>query len=294
MTRDDLISTALNNPNADQEALASPIYNPDISPIELSLINLMPDPSTDPALISTYTNIIKSMPTINPFEGVLTNPRGCEISQVKTDLDDIRTDLTNLQTLITGSDIPLWSLAVPGIMADLNTATTTMNTFEDHTNRSIANLPNILGMAQSAAGLATAVAGLISPCSGITGMLGSIMKQGQALMAQVMSAVSSVGSMIKNAINEVTHGIMGLLGSNFSSFSNILSSINSAMNKVMSGIRAVTDMVGKEIKNMIASLIGAARQGLAGLLASLPSDPCLKGLIGSVTSGPASQLLSKI
>ena len=244
------------------EALASPIYNPTIDDQTKSLLNLMGEPSQD--VIDYFTQIIKNLPTANPYVGVIENPRSCDIESAKAGLDNLQSELAN-------SLDPTIIAALPSISANLDIASSTLSDYENHTDSLIANLPNILGIIQTALGLMAALAGLLNPCTNLSGFLNSILAAGAALMASIISAIGAVIGVIA-------------LG---------LSAVLAAMAVLMSLIAKLAALIASEISMLVNALIKASQHGLAQLMQSLGSDPCLNVILASVGTAAAVAVLRK-
>jgi hypothetical protein len=283
----------------------------------------MAPPSVE--LIQQYQDIILAMPTQNPYAGVLVNPRGCEIGQARTDIDEIRDAIVEIHELVkqTGlsGDVYEWQVAVPGLLADLEVADQGLNAFEEHTDRLIANLPTVVGMAQSSAGIensttlasgaiagvgggssglgsiagalgaASAIAALLGPCLPVQGFIGSLLSKGKALMDGVLSYANTLKENLFQALNEIKNNILGQLGSAFQSLQDIMGSVKNVMAQVMGKINSIKDMITQEISSLVNGFINSARMSLANLLSSIKLDPCLKGLLGGVLGGAAASIL---
>ncbi len=293
-------------PNTD--ALASPTYNPSIDPTTLSLYNIMGNSTNSDDLVAQYRQVIMGLPTINPFVGVLSNPQSCNISQAQTGLNEASAALTQqYNTVVTaGTPIPnpggggysytptsqqiaaaaTYQANVPQATASMDQAASTMSDFQDHTDRITSNLPAILGMVQSALGLAAAVGNLLNPCLGLSSFLGSIQAAGTAIMNKINAGIQQVKAAISAAMAVITSAIATINAA--------MAAITSAIAYVQKLAQSLAALVEAEITSLINSLINSARLGLAQLLASLPKDPCLSALVGTVGTGAVASVLAKI
>jgi len=262
---------------ANTAALASLVYNPTTDPVALKIYQTMSTSYPDD-LVAQYSQTITSMPTANPFSGILQNPRSCEVSMGSTDLQTAQTTLdqryqqvqidgtptntyTPTQTQI--DTLNQWNQYMPMITDNISTASSSLNNFQDHTDRTVANFSSLAGIAAAALGLAAVIGSLLDPCLGTSGFFGSLLAQGQKLMDQLLSAIQSV----LNVINEV------------------ISFIADAIASVMKIIAQLTALVLSEITAFAKALIDMVRSGLANLLKDLPDDPCLSLLLGTIGTG---------
>lgn len=294
-----------------EEALTSPIYNPTISQETATLFAMMEPPSEE--VIEQYREIVLTMPTSNPYVGVISNPQSCEISEVKTDIQQVRLYLTEIYDLVqqtgSGPDIYAWQVAMPGLTADVDVAEDSMVEMQDHTDRLVANLPTVVGMAQSETGIqngmatvaslggglaggvgallgaASSITALLGPCLPVQGFLGSLMERGTAMLNQAKEFVNALKDNLLSAINEIKDGIMGTVNSIFSGLQDVLGSVQSVMNQVMGVISNIKSMIQEEIGNLVNGLLNMARMSLADLMARLKLDPCLSGLLNGLSGG---------
>lgn len=279
-----------------EEALASPIYNPkyDERTVDIyKLMNTYPD-----ELIEQYRTVFENLPTVNPYSGVIENPRGCEISTVTTDINEVISKLEYQYQIIQNNGTPVydpngvpvytptvddvellqeWDNNMPSIRNDMNTSLSTMSTFQTHTDRLISNLPSLLGIAQNSLGIATILMDLANPCAGLLDFLGSILEQGKRLLKMLQDKIQQV----LNYINNIVNFIKG-----------IIQNIMNLISKVMQIINNIIDMILTEIMNFVKALIDLARMGLASLLNLLPDDPCLRTIIGIVGTGALIKVMS--
>jgi hypothetical protein len=280
-------------------ALASPVYNPSVDDVSLKLFNAMS--GEYPAdLVEQYRQTIMAMPTTNAYAALITNPRACDISQAQTGISDLLAGLDDKldDALLYGTPVPdpdgtgsglpgepgyqpsddqiaeaqAWQTAMPALADDISQATDALDTYQDHSDRLLSNLPAILGLIQTALGLATARNGLQNPCFNLPDFLGSLLQRGQGLLACVLAGVKSAALQIGSGVDVV----------------------KAAMARAKACVMQILAMIEAEIMALIRALIDAARMSLANLLKSLPSDPCLKFLLGTITSGAATSLLSSI
>src|SRR4051812_5926707 len=98
---------------ANTDALANPTYNPDLDQSTLQLMNIMGNTYPDD-VVAQYRQAILAMPTANPYPGVLSNPRSCDISQAHTGVGEARVALTNRYNSIILSGTPVPSLTPTG------------------------------------------------------------------------------------------------------------------------------------------------------------------------------------
>lgn len=305
-----MINSLSANFNSD-EALTSPIYNPTIAQDTALIYTMMEEPT--PEVIQQYHDIVTTMPTVNPFVGVLVNPQSCNIAQVQTDIQEVRAYLLELHQLVqqtgTSPDVYAWQNAVPSLNADIDTADEAMTEMQNHTDRLVANLPTVVGMAQNEAGIqngmataaslgsglaggigallgtASSLASLLEPCLPVQGFIGSLMDRGTELLNQAKEYINSLKENLFAAIEEIKDGVMGTVNSMFSGLQDVLDSVKSVMNEVMGTISNIKSMIQEEISGLVKGMLNMARMGLADLLSRLKKDPCLSGLLNGLSGG---------
>lgn len=277
-----------------EAALNSETYNPEVPKKNLELYKLMN--YSDPKLIAQYKETVLAQSTHNPYAGVLSNPRSCEIDQNKTMLETTYQLLeerwkeiqaagqaqygsggsdgsspveTYTPTPAQAQEYAEWSANYPAVRQDVKTAIAGLGDFQTHTDRQIANLPGNIGLAQHSMGMNTLLLGLLNPCLGLDAFFGSLMEMGRKLMAELAAAIQKV----LDVINE------------------IMAKIQEMIQKIMKVIQDVIQMIQNEISALVNALIGMLRDGLAWLLGWLPNDPCLKAIVGMVATGAAQKVL---
>lgn len=274
-----------------QEALDNQIYNPTTEPSILMLQQIM---ETTPAPVLSATQInppppivdvnsvpddlkehlqnFLSMPTRNPFHGVVVNPALCHI-------DDIRNDTIDLTNHMNGNygGNPVWTGYIPEYTQDCQTINTGLNSVQDHTDRLTSNLPSLAGLAQSALALSTIMNLLSNPCLGLDGLLGSIMDSGKQLLQDAVAKV-------KDLLNQARAWVDANIGP-------LIDKIKGVMADVKAKVSALIAKAAAEIMNFAKAMLAQVRQGLAELLANLPKDPCLRGLLQSAATGAAAAII---
>ena len=259
----------MTTPNVD--ALNSPIYNPPISSLTMSLMDTMGPPSQE--VVDHYTSLVNSLPTANPYAGMIENPRSCDIEAAKYGLNNLRNQVANKVTnaQATGNE-PEWIPAAPGIYANIDESLKTLDDFQNHTDKLVANMPMIIGTAQSSAGFNMMSFNLPDPCGIFTAILGSLLAIGAALMKAIIDAIAAVIVAIEIALADMMRALAAL----------------------MSWIKKLAALIAKEIAALIAALIALARLLMIELLAGLRIDPCLMSLFGSFASVAAMAALAKV
>lgn len=280
-----------------KEALNSSLYNPPVDPRAIALQEIMEsqpaeanisrqtprkpelvDPSEVPFELQEYVQQFNSFSVYNPYHGVIVNPTACL-------LNPIRDDLGSLINYMDGrfSDNGTWTTyriefitavygpdGESGIIGDLES-------FEDHTDRLTNNLPSLAGIAQAALALDTIMNLLSNPCLGLSGFLGSIMDEGKAIIND-----------IKNTIGQALADARAWVDSEIGP---LIDDINAAIVAAQAEVDKLITMAKAEIDKFAKALLAQVRQGLADLLANLPQDPCLRGLLGSVATGAAAAVI---
>jgi hypothetical protein len=224
------------------------VYAPSREPTTLRLYDLMnQDPPTEEVL-EQYKQMVTSLPTQNPYSGVLFNPRGCEVDQANTEIDDI----------IKTPDLPA------PIVDELEDAKDSLDQFKEHTDRLIANFPTISSIVQSEIGNNVAALQAENPCLGFGDIMGSILDAGRQIMNEILAAIAD----IKN---------------NLSAAEDL---IQNAINKLKAAIAAAMTKLKEEVEKMALAMLNMAKMNLAQILKYQMQDPCLKAILdGSLTGG---------
>lgn len=291
-----------------KEALASAIYNPSLDKKALALQQIMEkttvvprakpllppliDPNSVDADLRDHVATFNSLSPFNSFQGVVVNPTTCIIDEARdaiVELPDVMGDiLTNAP-----EHLGAWN----AIDYDDNAQeiSSGLDICEEHTDRLTSNLPSLAGIAQAALGL-TAVMNLLSnPCLGLDGMLGSIMDSGKALLNSVSSQVVAMLDQAKEALADLTSAIASGISSAISAakaaIGPMINDIKDAMSVAAQAVSQFINKAKEEVMNFAKAMLAQLRQGLSELLANLPDDPCLRGLLGSVATGAAAAVI---
>jgi gas vesicle protein len=243
-----------------EEALASETYNPSRSPDVIALYNLMTTTDPSEALMDQYREVVTSMTTENPYEGVLFNPRACEIDQANNDIGEIIDDLkdTDVSEDITDA---------------LEEVKDQLDEYKEHTDRLIANLPTISSVVQSEIGNNTSgqsnsgVSG--NPCLGFADIMGSILDQGQSIMNDIMSAIANVKENVGAAEDLVKN----------------------AVTQLQAKIAAAMTQLQDEVTKLASAMLNMSKMNLAQLMKFTNNDPCLKQIMSGVLTGAAQNVL---
>jgi hypothetical protein len=271
------------------EALESSLYNPPLDPKVLMLQEIMEstpivDTRTTPrrpplvtpgevdVSLQAHVDSFNNLSLFNPYQGVIVNPTECLISPIRTDLQDF-----SIYLIGRFSDNGTWAAYKPEFDADCQDINEDLDQIEDHTDRLTNNLPSLAGIAQGAMALATVMNLLSNPCLGLDGFLGSIMDSGKALLNQIRAKISDMISQVKNAVNEA--------------IGPIIDQIKAGIAQAKAAIAQMIAKAKEEVMKFAKAMLAQIRQGLADLMANLPQDPCLRGLLGSVATGAAAAVL---
>jgi hypothetical protein len=281
-----------------REALENGLYNPPVDPRAIALQEIMetqpPGSNTSlqtprkPDLVSVndvpfelreHVEQFNSLGVYNPFHGVLANPTSCL-------MDPIRDDLISLVNYMDGrfSDNGTWTVYRVEFLEDVygpdgnSGITGDLDSFEDHTDRLTNNLPSLAGIAQAALALDTVMNLLSNPCIGLSGFLGSIMDEGKAIL-------NSIKNEISKALEDARAWVDEQIGP-------LIDEIKAAIAVAKAEVAKLIAMAKAEVEKFAKALLAQARQGLADLMANLPDDPCLRGLLGSVATGAAAAVIN--
>ena len=291
-----------------QEALDSQIYNPTMDPKVLMLQQLMEttaftpvaprttapllDPETVPPELKEHVETFNALSTQNPFQGVIVTPASCLIDDVRGDLIECGIVGSELDDTSGQSD---WTDYEEEFDADCEEINEQCDQIQDHTDRLTSNLPSLAGIAQGALALATVMSLLSNPCLGLDGLLGSIMDSGKQLLNSATSAIKSALNSVKNKLAQlkdaISSGINSAIASIKASIGPMIDNIKGAIASANAAVSNFIDKAKTEIMNFAKALLANVRQGLAELLANLPKDPCLRGLLTSAATGAAAAII---
>lgn len=303
-----------------ESASNSPIYKPDYDDTDVALYNLMADNSQD--IIDQYTRTFMSLPTANPYSGVIENPNKCDINDTNTSKSDLNTQINNLynSTDVNGnkfSNDPTWqynmnpdnkdgwynqlfgdpfngagspdvsntSYSGDDIITGGSDATLTssINLISDHTDRMVSNISSILGMVQAALGLASILGNLLNPCLGTSDFFKSLLDDGKKIISDIKSAIDKAVNYVKEAINVAMEAI-----------DDVTTKIEGYIKDIIDYAKQGLDFIKKEVKKLVDSLIKSIKTSLSGFLKGLNLDPCSSFLMKKVTTGAASLALGSI
>lgn len=242
-----------------EAALASETYNPSRTSDVLALYGLMTTQEPSEEILDQYREVVTSMPTQNPYEGVIFNPRACEIDQANNDVGEIIDDLTE-------NDIP------KEITDALEEVRDQLNEYKDHTDRLIANLPTVSSVVQSEIANQTSQnnsGAKGNPCLGFADIMGSILDSGQSIINDIMAAISNLKSN-KDAD---------------------LSLIKEAVNKLKAKIAAAMTQLQDEVTKLASAMLNMNKMNLSQILKFQNDDPCLKQIMSGVLTGAAQNIL---
>lgn len=276
------------SPLINREALDSQIYNPSIDPKVLMLQQIMENepqvvkpaktvaPLLDPSEVEfdlqEHVATFNSLPTNNPFQGVIVNPLQCLI-------DPVRTDLSDLNDYMNGrfSDNGTWGVYRQDFQNDCQDINDDLDCIEDHSDRLTSNLPSLTGIAQAFMALDTVMNLLSNPCLGLDNFFGSIRDKGKQILAGIRAKIQP---MIDKAKAWVDANIGPLIDS-----------IKDAIAQAKAAIQAFVAAAKEEIAKFAKALRAQIRQGLAELMASLGLDPCMQSMLKDVAKPAALAVL---
>lgn len=270
-------------PDQIREALASPLYNPDVDVTDATIYNMMSSGDSD-EVIQYYTDMINNLPTSNVYAGVLQNPHTCDIEAINNDMNDLNNAIVQQYNNYNDPSNPAyasWQQAMdysnPSSMINQLNGTTeqtgttgtsvqqTVNTFSDHTDRMVSNFPSILGIIQTALGIAAALEGLLNPCLGLSNFLSSLLAEGKTLLAQL-------AGYIKTILQYVEEGLEYLVG---------------AIAKLFQYAQQIMAFIENEILQLVKAIIAGIKFGLSSFLKALGNDPCASALLSTVATAGA-------
>ena len=297
-----------------EEALANSTYNPDLDKRSLMLLEIMEktaaaDPVGENQRLKEYEDLFdlayisaplttSPLPTPDvplvsvrldqpgspgnpgsPFRGILVNPAQCIVDDGRAAVADLRSFMNT-----TFGSNPEWQAFVPEFDQTTAPILEGLNRVENHTNRVTNNLPSLLGIAQAALAIATVANLLSNPCLGLNGFIGSIMDEGKELLNDVAQQIKAGIQIARDFLEDVAGDVSAALGP-------LIADIRDTIAQATAVIAEVTEKIAKEIASFAKAMLQQVRQGLAELMASLPQDPCLRGLLTSVATGTAAAVI---
>ena len=237
-------------------AKASEVYNPSRAPDVTELYGLMTQDTPSEELMETYRATVTSMPTTNPYSGVMVNPRACEIDQANSDIDEIKEELEN------NPAVP------PEVTAPLDDAQNVLDQYKEHTDRLIANFPIIASVVQSEIGNQVEALGS-NPCLGFGDIMGSILDAGQKIINEIMAAIANIKENLQAAVDLIKEAIA----------------------KLMAAIAAAMTQLLEDIEKMAKAMLNMAKMNLAMTMKYQMQDPCLKQILSGVLTNAANNIL---
>lgn len=237
-------------------ARASETYNPTRAPDVLELYDIMSAAQPSEELMATYREMVTSMPTTNPYAGVLTNPRGCEVDQANTDLDEIIDEVKQ------NPDVPK---DIPDTLED---AKDVLDQYKEHTDRLISNFPTISSIVQNEIGNNIGSMGG-NPCLGFADIMGSILDAGRDIMNEILAAIANIKDNLQAAQDL----------------------LRDLVNKLMAAIAAAMTQLLEEIEKIAAAMLNMSKMNLAQMMKFQMQDPCLKQILSGVLTSAASNVL---
>lgn len=304
------------------EALATSVYNPNIDSRTLALYQLMTNKPTDEDLLASYRTIVLNYPTRNLYEGVLVNPRACEIDTNSTLVEQIKSQLQEQYQGIANQGTPTaadpskpgsvdytptaeqvatleeWRNTYPQVQNDLDTVKQTLGDYRDHTDRLVSNfgtfsnltqtnIGNTVASTTSTAGTSSAPSLDVSSLGNLTGNAGSLGSNPCIGFGDIFGSLFSAGQKMMDQMSKALMGLMGAIG-------NPMALIQQAMGAVMGMANQIMSKLMGELNKLASSIMNMMRMGLAQLMSFMPNDPCLKSIIGGLLSSGAKSALGGI
>lgn len=254
-------------------ALESDTYNPSRAPDVTELYNLMNQGEPDEVLLEEERETFRAMPTANPYLGVLGNPRACEIDQVNSGIDETIESIKEQLNEVIKNEQPTvveeWKNEYPEIIAELEHAKEIMEEYRGHTDRLISNFPTITSIVQSEIGNQVGAMGS-NPCAGFGDIMGSVLQEGQDIIAEILAAVAGVAENVQPVLDLLEQAITKL---------------KAEIAKAMTKIQEETDRIAK-------SMLQMKQMNLAQMLKFQMQDPCLNSILGGMMSGAAAKIVN--
>lgn len=237
-------------------ALASDTYNPSRDPQVMELFELMNQAEPTEAVMENYRLMVTSLPSENPFAGVMVNPRACEVDQANSDIDEIIEEIENDPTIPDDTKDPL------------EDAKDVLDQYKEHTDRLIANFPLIASIVQQEiANNIGAISG--NPCLQFGDIMGSILKAGQDIINEIMAAIANIKDNLQAALDLIKEAIA----------------------KLMAAIAAAMAQLKEEIEKMAKAMLNMSKMNLAQTMKYQLEDPCLNQILSGVLSSAANNIL---
>ena len=263
------------------------MQNYPVSPAPVRTVSPLIDSSTVPIELQPHVDTFQSLSIFNPYQGVIVNPTSCLTDPVRTGLSDA---LAQLDAVFSGESD--WTDYRDEFVADQADINASLDQIADHTDRLTSNLPSLAGIAQSSMALSTVMNLLSNPCLGLNNLLGSVMDSGKTILNDVKNQVGSMVTEVTTLANQVQTGVLSVEADIKSALSSTVQDIKDAISVAKTAITSFINNAKAEVMAFAKAMLAQVRQGLAELLASLPKDPCLSSLIGSVSTGAAAGIIS--
>jgi len=238
---------------------SSEVYNPAREPIVDELFALMTAAQPDEALLAEYKLMFQSMSAVNPYTGLFTNPRACEVDQAKNDVGEIIEDIKD------NPELP------DDLTPPLEDAIDYLDQYKEHTDRLIANFPVISSIVQSEIGNKVAELQGANPCLQFGDIMGSILKAGQDIINQILAMLADLKNAVKEELEEM---------------------IKEAINKLMAAIAAAMAQLQEEVQKIAEAMLNMNKMNLAQVMKYQMQDPCLKHIMSGVLTGAAQSALA--
>lgn len=237
-------------------ALASETYNPNRAPDVVELYNIMTADEPSEELMATFREMVTAMPVSNPYNGLLVNPRGCEVDQGNTDLDEIIDEIDNTPT-------------IPDDIKDtLEDAKDVLDQYKEHTDRLISNFPTISSIVQSE--IANNIGSMGgNPCLGFADIMGSILDAGRDIMNQILAAIANIKENLQ-AAEDLLRDLVA---------------------KLMAAIAAAMTQLLEEVEKIAKAMLNMSKMNLAQMMKFQMQDPCLKQILSGVLTSAAANVL---
>lgn len=209
-------------------------------------------------LLDEYKTMFTSMSAVNPYTGLLVNPRACEVDQANNDIGEVIEDI---------KDNP----SIPDDVKDpLEDAQDYLDQYKEHTDRLIANFPLISSIVQQEISNQVGQLQGSNPCLAFGDIMGSILDAGRDIINEILAMLANLKDALLEEIEEL---------------------IREAVNKLMAAIAAAMAQLQEEVQKIAEAMLNMQKMNLAQMMQYQMQDPCLKFILGGMMTGAAQNAL---
>jgi len=235
---------------------ASTNYNRPQSPKVQGLYDLMSNGAPSEEQLDRFRQQFKAMNSTSVFSGVMSNPRRCDVDEAETKVDDL------IYYGYEDPNIPVW---VPKALEETKEH---LQEYREHTERLIANFPQINSIVQAEIAKNVAEQMGSNPCAQFGDIMGSVLQEGQDIMNEILKALEDVEGNLE-AVEELQQ--------------EAINKLNAAIAAAMTQIKEETDAIANAMMNM-------SKMSLAQLVSRQITDPCVSAILQGLLTPEANEI----